>query len=141
MTRLPQFYDSKTGKAPATSRGSLVTLSTSLHPCILWLCTAADGNEVQGAFPELVGRSTVPQVFIGGEHIGGCDGGLRWCSKLGIWQHAPDELVGQLRSRIEGLEPVAFEACSHEAAALVTLTSRVASMCHAVALFGLAFQI
>jgi glutaredoxin 3 len=34
----------------------------------------ADGAAVQAALTELTGRGTVPQVFIGGKHIGGCDG-------------------------------------------------------------------
>lgn len=33
----------------------------------------ADGEDVHEALKELIGKSTVPQVFIGGVHIGGCD--------------------------------------------------------------------
>ncbi|XP_020275634.1 glutaredoxin-C8-like [Asparagus officinalis] len=32
-----------------------------------------DGEDIQNALAKLVGRWTVPQVFIKGEHIGGCD--------------------------------------------------------------------
>lgn len=32
-----------------------------------------DEAEVQGALQRLTGQSTVPNVFIGGKHIGGCD--------------------------------------------------------------------
>lgn len=35
---------------------------------------AADGSEVQAALARVTGRSTVPQVFVGGKHVGGCDG-------------------------------------------------------------------
>lgn len=35
--------------------------------------TLADAEAVSAALAEATGRSTVPQVFIGGEHIGGCD--------------------------------------------------------------------
>ncbi|KAL4452551.1 hypothetical protein ABPG75_008213 [Micractinium tetrahymenae] len=33
----------------------------------------ADGSSVQDAVGQVTGRRTVPQVFIGGQHVGGCD--------------------------------------------------------------------
>lgn len=33
-----------------------------------------DGYEIQDALSEMVGRRTVPQVFIQGKHLGGSDG-------------------------------------------------------------------
>ena len=35
---------------------------------------AEDGQNIQDAMSEIVGRRTVPQVFIDGKHIGGSDG-------------------------------------------------------------------
>lgn len=35
-----------------------------------------DGGEIQSALKEWTGQSTVPNVFIGGKHIGGSDGKL-----------------------------------------------------------------
>ncbi|XP_062169565.1 glutaredoxin isoform X1 [Alnus glutinosa] len=32
-----------------------------------------DGSDIQSALAEWTGLSTVPNVFIGGKHIGGCD--------------------------------------------------------------------
>ena len=32
-----------------------------------------DGNEMQAALAEWTGRKTVPNVFIAGKNIGGCD--------------------------------------------------------------------
>lgn len=32
------------------------------------------GSELREALAEVTGRRTVPQVFIGGKHVGGCDG-------------------------------------------------------------------
>ncbi|CAM6028835.1 unnamed protein product [Sphagnum compactum] len=32
-----------------------------------------DGGELQAALGEISGQQTVPNVFIGGQHIGGCD--------------------------------------------------------------------
>ena len=33
----------------------------------------SDGSEIQSALKEWTGQQTVPNVFIGGNHIGGCD--------------------------------------------------------------------
>nr|AAL04507.1 glutaredoxin [Tilia platyphyllos] len=33
----------------------------------------SDGSEIQAALAEWTGQRTVPNVFIGGKHIGGCD--------------------------------------------------------------------
>ncbi|KAJ1412167.1 Thioredoxin-like superfamily [Sesbania bispinosa] len=37
------------------------------------LDTESDGSEIQAALAEWTGQRTVPNVFIGGNHIGGCD--------------------------------------------------------------------
>ncbi|KDP45312.1 hypothetical protein JCGZ_09561 [Jatropha curcas] len=37
------------------------------------LDTESDGKEIQSALAEWTGQRTVPNVFIGGKHIGGCD--------------------------------------------------------------------
>ncbi|KAI5604760.1 hypothetical protein POPTR_001G347700v4 [Populus trichocarpa] len=37
------------------------------------LDTEKDGGEIQSALHEWTGQRTVPNVFIGGNHIGGCD--------------------------------------------------------------------
>ncbi|XP_057983888.1 glutaredoxin-like isoform X2 [Malania oleifera] len=37
------------------------------------LDTESDGGEIQSALLEWTGQRTVPNVFIGGVHIGGCD--------------------------------------------------------------------
>jgi len=36
--------------------------------------TLGDGAELQDALKEWTGQRTVPNVFINGKHIGGCDG-------------------------------------------------------------------
>lgn len=33
-----------------------------------------DGARIQNVLLDLVGRSTVPQIFVNGKHIGGSDG-------------------------------------------------------------------
>jgi len=33
-----------------------------------------DGYEIQSVILDLIGRRTVPQVFVNGKHIGGSDG-------------------------------------------------------------------
>ncbi|XP_010441172.1 PREDICTED: glutaredoxin-C2 [Camelina sativa] len=37
------------------------------------LDTESDGSQIQSALGEWTGQRTVPNVFIGGNHIGGCD--------------------------------------------------------------------
>ncbi|KAM7509146.1 hypothetical protein LguiA_019599 [Lonicera macranthoides] len=37
------------------------------------LDTESDGSEIQSALAQISGQRTVPNVFIGGKHIGGCD--------------------------------------------------------------------
>ncbi|KAK2661729.1 hypothetical protein Ddye_000303 [Dipteronia dyeriana] len=37
------------------------------------LDTESDGSQIQAALGEWTGQKTVPNVFIGGKHIGGCD--------------------------------------------------------------------
>ncbi|XP_059450616.1 glutaredoxin-like [Corylus avellana] len=37
------------------------------------LDTESDGSEIQAALAEWTKQKTVPNVFIGGNHIGGCD--------------------------------------------------------------------
>lgn len=60
------------------------------------LDSLADGTAVQQALATLTGRRTVPQVFIGGQHLGGCDGG------------APDAGIGDVFWLGRGLVPTAF---------------------------------
>ncbi|ONK57382.1 uncharacterized protein A4U43_C10F19510 [Asparagus officinalis] len=40
---------------------------------VMELDRESDGYEVQSALVEWTGQRTVPNVFIGGKHIGGCD--------------------------------------------------------------------
>ncbi|MCE3214866.1 Glutaredoxin-C1 [Datura stramonium] len=40
---------------------------------VIELDQESDGDEVQQALLEWTGQRTVPNVFIGGEHVGGCD--------------------------------------------------------------------
>ncbi|KAK6913085.1 Glutaredoxin, partial [Dillenia turbinata] len=40
---------------------------------IIELDVEGDGSEIQAALVEWTGQRTVPNVFIGGNHIGGCD--------------------------------------------------------------------
>ncbi|GMP30287.1 hypothetical protein CsSME_00005021 [Camellia sinensis var. sinensis] len=42
----------------------------------------SDGNDMQSALLEWTGQRTVPNVFVGGNHIGGCD--KQWpCTRKG----------------------------------------------------------
>nr|DAD40059.1 TPA_asm: hypothetical protein HUJ06_014382 [Nelumbo nucifera] len=37
------------------------------------MCSTDDGQDIQDALKEIIGRRTVPQVFINGKHLGGSD--------------------------------------------------------------------
>ena len=41
---------------------------------VQFACCAADGEDVQDALMDVTGRRTVPQVFVGSQFVGGCDG-------------------------------------------------------------------
>lgn len=43
------------------------------NPTIIELDIEGDGSEIQSALGKWTGQQTVPNVFIGGKHIGGCD--------------------------------------------------------------------
>lgn len=49
----------------------LYFLSVESDVCIDYV---EDGSEIQAALAVWTGQRTVPNVFIGGKHIGGCDG-------------------------------------------------------------------
>ncbi|GBG81580.1 hypothetical protein CBR_g32572 [Chara braunii] len=49
-----------------------------------------DGEDMQFALLEWTGQRTVPNVFIGGEHVGGCDDTVR--------KHRREELIPMLES-------------------------------------------
>ncbi|KAL2340915.1 hypothetical protein Fmac_008855 [Flemingia macrophylla] len=52
---------------------------------VIELDTQNDGGDIQSALAEWTGQGTVPNVFIGGKHIGGCDAVME--------KHKTDELV------------------------------------------------
>lgn len=51
------------------TKGTLSQITSKAH--IIELDEMADGSEIQDALFEITGQRTVPNVFIGGQHIGG----------------------------------------------------------------------
>ncbi|PON38777.1 Glutaredoxin [Parasponia andersonii] len=51
------------------------TIFSELHqqPFVVELDLRADGGQIQDVLLDLVGRRTVPQIFVNGKHIGGSD--------------------------------------------------------------------
>lgn len=43
------------------------------NPYVVELDLREDGQEIQSVLLDLVGRNTVPQVFVNGHHVGGSD--------------------------------------------------------------------
>ncbi|XP_062234047.1 glutaredoxin-C8-like [Phragmites australis] len=48
-------------------------LQLNMEPYIVELDRREDGGEIQDALLDIVGRRTVPQVFVNGKHLGGSD--------------------------------------------------------------------
>lgn len=57
---------------PVNSNTYLMKFELSLMQ-IYYCYLTGDGGEIQAALSEWTGQSTVPNVFIKGKHIGGCD--------------------------------------------------------------------
>ncbi|KAG6540929.1 hypothetical protein Mapa_017723 [Marchantia paleacea] len=58
---------------PYCKRAKSVFKQLDVTPYVVELDLREDGGSIQAALSELVGRRTVPQVFIDGKHIGGSD--------------------------------------------------------------------
>ncbi|XP_051149774.1 glutaredoxin-C4 [Andrographis paniculata] len=58
---------------PYCRRAKAVFKELNQEPFVVELDERDDGRDIQDALIELVGRRTVPQVFINGKHLGGSD--------------------------------------------------------------------
>ncbi|CAH8352391.1 unnamed protein product [Eruca vesicaria subsp. sativa] len=58
---------------PYCRRAKSVFSELNQVPHVVELDEREDGGSIQSALGEIVGRRTVPQVFINGKHIGGSD--------------------------------------------------------------------
>ncbi|XP_073132064.1 glutaredoxin-C4 [Henckelia pumila] len=58
---------------PYCKRAKAVFKELKQEPYVVELDEREDGANVQDALSQIVGRRTVPQVFINGKHIGGSD--------------------------------------------------------------------
>ncbi|THU61471.1 hypothetical protein C4D60_Mb07t23620 [Musa balbisiana] len=58
---------------PYCRKAKAVFKELKKEPYVVELDQREDGSEIQDALSEMVGRRTVPQVFIQGKHLGGSD--------------------------------------------------------------------
>ncbi|KAK9055261.1 hypothetical protein SSX86_026343 [Deinandra increscens subsp. villosa] len=58
---------------PYCKRAKGVFSELNKKPYVIELDQREDGSKIQDALSEIVGRRTVPQVFINGKHLGGSD--------------------------------------------------------------------
>ncbi|XP_068640196.1 monothiol glutaredoxin-S6-like isoform X1 [Aristolochia californica] len=58
---------------PYSLRAKNVFKRLSEEPYVVELDLRDDGSEIQNVLLDLVGRRTVPQVFVHGKHVGGSD--------------------------------------------------------------------
>ncbi|XP_078167733.1 monothiol glutaredoxin-S6-like [Carex rostrata] len=58
---------------PYSVRAKRIFKELEEKPFVVELDQRDDGYAIQNVLEDLIGRRTVPQVFINGKHIGGCD--------------------------------------------------------------------
>ncbi|XP_052144619.1 monothiol glutaredoxin-S6 [Oryza glaberrima] len=58
---------------PYSMRAKRIFRDLKENPYIVELDLREDGREIQSVLLDLVGRHTVPQVFVNGQHVGGSD--------------------------------------------------------------------
>ncbi|WCJ43531.1 Glutaredoxin family protein [Euphorbia peplus] len=58
---------------PYCLRAKRIFSELNEKPYVVELDLRDDGGQIQYVLLDLVGRHTVPQVFLNGKHIGGCD--------------------------------------------------------------------
>ncbi|XP_047077220.1 monothiol glutaredoxin-S6-like [Lolium rigidum] len=58
---------------PYCMRAKRIFKDLKENPYVVELDLREDGREIQGVLLDLVGRHTVPQVFVNGHHVGGSD--------------------------------------------------------------------
>ncbi|MQM20399.1 hypothetical protein Taro_053419 [Colocasia esculenta] len=66
------YLDSKTF-CPFCTRAKQLLTQLGAQYKVIELDEESDGSEIQSALAQWTGQRTVPNVFIGGNHIGGCD--------------------------------------------------------------------
>ncbi|KOM45188.1 hypothetical protein LR48_Vigan06g049400 [Vigna angularis] len=59
---------------PYCLRAKRILAELNEKPFVVELDLRDDGYEIQSVILDLIGRRTVPQVFVNGKHIGGSDG-------------------------------------------------------------------
>ncbi|KAJ8640189.1 hypothetical protein MRB53_016883 [Persea americana] len=68
-------------------RAKRVFSELSEKPFVVELDLRDDGSEIQDILLDLVGKRTVPQVFVNGEHIGGSDETLKALANGQLQKH------------------------------------------------------
>ncbi|KAL3527163.1 hypothetical protein ACH5RR_011819 [Cinchona calisaya] len=58
---------------PYSLRAKRIFSELREKPFVVELDLRDDGYQIQNVLLDLVGRRTVPQVFVNGKHVGGCD--------------------------------------------------------------------
>ncbi|XXG63156.1 hypothetical protein AAC387_Pa05g1405 [Persea americana] len=72
---------------PYSLRAKRVFSELSEKPFVVELDLRDDGSEIQDILLDLVGKRTVPQVFVNGEHVGGSDETLKALANGQLQKH------------------------------------------------------
>ncbi|XP_012064736.1 glutaredoxin-C4-like [Jatropha curcas] len=70
--------------ATDTTESAFVKKTISSPKIVIFSKSYYDGQNIQDASSKVVGRRTVPQVFVDGKHIGGSDGKITPCRNNAI---------------------------------------------------------
>ncbi|XP_062100424.1 monothiol glutaredoxin-S6 isoform X2 [Humulus lupulus] len=63
---------------PYCRRAKRIFSELHQQPFVVELDLRDDGTQIQDVLLDLVGRHTVPQIFVNGQHVGGSDGTETW---------------------------------------------------------------
>ncbi|KAL6576096.1 hypothetical protein OROHE_000567 [Orobanche hederae] len=69
-----KFHVSLRGKCLYSFHAKRIFTELEEQPFVVELDLRDDGHKIQDVLLDMVGRRTVPQVFVNGKHIGGSDG-------------------------------------------------------------------
>lgn len=106
--------------------------SLSVPATVVELDTLADGDAVAAGVAEVAGRRSVPQVFIGGAHVGGCDGECKMktggaCVCGGGRVRGAAAVMGrpdEIRDKDKGVVERVYPGAHSHSSSLLSLTNR-----------------
>ena len=69
---MPRTYDAR-ARCGFCAQAKQLSVRLAVTPRIVELDERGDGHHMQGLLADMTGQRTVPNVWINGKHVGGCD--------------------------------------------------------------------